>query len=154
MLFSQRDNFFSSFRLEEYLINQWARSANAQGRCLRYKRWPLALFQAFVSPDGVCYTQKKRISERWKIPWRRAWQPPPVFLPRECHGQRSLEGYSLLGHKESDATEANQHTCICRWQENKGKGKGFSGHLVQNLLPKVLLLVFINYIHHHLWYHT
>ena len=29
-----------------------------------------------------------------KIPWRRAWQPTPVFLPRESHGQRSLAGYS------------------------------------------------------------
>ena len=28
-----------------------------------------------------------------KIPWRRAWQPTPVFLPGESHGQRSLEGY-------------------------------------------------------------
>ena len=30
----------------------------------------------------------------WKIPWRRKWQPTPVFLPRESHGQRSLAGYS------------------------------------------------------------
>jgi len=29
-----------------------------------------------------------------KIPWRRAWQPTPVLLPEESHGQRSLEGYS------------------------------------------------------------
>ena len=29
-----------------------------------------------------------------KIPWRRKWQPTPVFLPGESHGQRSLEGYS------------------------------------------------------------
>jgi len=28
-----------------------------------------------------------------KIPWRRAWQPTPVFLPRESFGQRSLVGY-------------------------------------------------------------
>ena len=40
-----------------------------------------------------------------KIPWRRAWQPSPVFLPGESHGQKSLEGYSLWGHKESDMTE-------------------------------------------------
>ena len=26
----------------------------------------------------------------WKIPWRRKWQPTPVFLPGESHGQRSL----------------------------------------------------------------
>ena len=28
-----------------------------------------------------------------KIPWRRAWQPTPVFLPGESHGQRSLVGH-------------------------------------------------------------
>ena len=30
-----------------------------------------------------------------KIPWRRKWQPTPVFLPGKSHGQRSLAGYSL-----------------------------------------------------------
>ena len=29
-----------------------------------------------------------------KIPWRRAWKPTPVFLPRESHGQRILAVYS------------------------------------------------------------
>ena len=28
-----------------------------------------------------------------KIPWRRGWQPTPVFLPGESHGQGSLTGY-------------------------------------------------------------
>ena len=40
-----------------------------------------------------------------KIPWRRKWQPTPVFLPGESHGRRSLVGYSPQGHKESDKTE-------------------------------------------------
>jgi len=40
-----------------------------------------------------------------KIPWRRAWQPTPVFLPGESHGQRSLVGYGPQGHKELDMTE-------------------------------------------------
>ena len=40
-----------------------------------------------------------------KAPWRRAWQPIPVFLPGESHGQRSLVGYSPWGHKELDTTE-------------------------------------------------
>ena len=40
-----------------------------------------------------------------KILWGRAWQPTPVFLPGEFHGQRSLAGYSPWGHKESDMTE-------------------------------------------------
>ena len=30
----------------------------------------------------------------WEISWRRAWECPPVFLPGESHGQRSLVGYS------------------------------------------------------------
>ena len=29
-----------------------------------------------------------------KIPWKRAWQSTPVFLPGESHGERSLVGYS------------------------------------------------------------
>ena len=32
-----------------------------------------------------------------KIPWRRAWQPTPVFLPGESYGQRTLSGYSPRG---------------------------------------------------------
>ena len=40
-----------------------------------------------------------------KIPWRRTWQPIPVFLPGEFQGQRSLAGYSSQGRKESDTTE-------------------------------------------------
>ena len=40
-----------------------------------------------------------------KIPWRREWQPTPVFLPGESHGQRSLEGHSLWGHRELDTWE-------------------------------------------------
>ena len=40
-----------------------------------------------------------------KIPWRRGWQPTPVFLPGESHGQRSLEGCSSWGRTESDTTE-------------------------------------------------
>ena len=34
-----------------------------------------------------------------KIPWKRTWQPTPVFLPGEPHGQRSLVGYSPWGRK-------------------------------------------------------
>ena len=32
-----------------------------------------------------------------KIPWRREWQPTPVFFPGESQGQRSLAGYTALG---------------------------------------------------------
>ena len=49
-----------------------------------------------------------------KMPWRRKWQPIPVFLPGESHGQRNLEAYSPWDYKESDTTErlSTQHAGI------------------------------------------
>ena len=46
-----------------------------------------------------------------RSPWRRPWQPTSVFVPGESHGQRSLEGCSLWGCKES-ATEVTEHTHV------------------------------------------
>ena len=43
-----------------------------------------------------------------RFPWRRKWQPTPVFLPEKSCGQRKLAGYSPRGHKESDTTEYTQ----------------------------------------------
>ena len=39
-----------------------------------------------------------------KIPWRRKWQPTPVLLPQNSHGQRHLVGYSPCGRNKSDTT--------------------------------------------------
>ena len=39
-----------------------------------------------------------------KVPWRREWQPTPVFLPGEFHGQKSLVA-SVRGVTESGMTE-------------------------------------------------
>ena len=60
--------------------------------------------------------------EKWK-----AWQPTPVFLSGESHGQRSLVGYSPRGCKESDTTEWLHFTSswegetttisVCRWHD-------------------------------------
>ena len=57
-----------------------------------------------------CRRHKRHRFNPWvgKIPWRRAWQPTPVFSPGESHGQRSLAGYSSWGHKESDTTKVSQ----------------------------------------------
>ena len=59
-------------------------------------------------PSCQCRRCKRCGFDSWvgKIPWVRAWQPAPVFLPRESRGQRSLSGYSPWDHKESDMTEA------------------------------------------------
>ena len=45
-----------------------------------------------------------------KIPWRRKWQPTPVFLTGKSHGQRNLAGYSPWGLEESDTAELLTHT--------------------------------------------
>ena len=47
-----------------------------------------------------------------KIPWSRAQQSAPVFLPGESRGQRCLAGYSPWGHEELDMTEVTQHLFI------------------------------------------
>ena len=50
-----------------------------------------------------------------QISWRREWQPTPIVLPEKSHRQRSLAGYSPLGHKESDMTEqlSTKRNCVC-----------------------------------------
>ena len=51
-----------------------------------------------------CRRNKRSGFNLWarKIPWKRAWQPTPVFLPGESHQQKSLEIYSPWSHKESN----------------------------------------------------
>ena len=50
------------------------------------------------------------VQETWfdswvgKIPWRRKWQPTPVFLPGKSHGQRNLVDSQSMGSQESDTT--------------------------------------------------
>ena len=64
-------------------------------------------------PNGQCRRCKRCGFDPWvgKIPWRRAWQPTPVSLPRENRGQRSLAVYSPWGCIESDTTEVtSMHT--------------------------------------------
>ena len=49
-----------------------------------------------------------------KIPWRRKWQPTPVFLPGKSHGQRGLEGHSLQGLKRvGDDSVTKQQQLLC-----------------------------------------
>ena len=56
--------------------------------------------------ETACQCRRCRL-DPWagKIPWRRKWQPAPVFLPEKSHEQRSLVGYSPWGHEESEVTQ-------------------------------------------------
>ena len=46
-----------------------------------------------------------------RFPWRKKWQPTPVFLPGKCHGQRSLDGYSPWALKRVG------HDLTCKQQQ-------------------------------------
>ena len=66
---------------------------------------------------GGTYLPVQEMWETWvqslgqEDPLEHKWQPTPVLLPRESHGQRSLMGCSLVVHKESDMTEVTLHVC-------------------------------------------
>ena len=70
----------------------------------------------WLSKESTCQDRRCE-SYPWvgKIPWRRAWQPIPVFLPGKSHGQRSLAGYSPWDPKELDMAE-NPHTLQSLWK--------------------------------------
>ena len=52
-----------------------------------------------------CRRHKRWGFNSWEDRLERKWQPTPVFLSGELHGQRSLEGYSPRGCKELDMTK-------------------------------------------------
>ena len=66
-------------------------------------------FHFLAGSDGksICLQCRRLGFDPWvgKIPWRRKWQPTPVFLPGKFHGRRSLIGYSPGNCKESDTTK-------------------------------------------------
>ena len=70
---------------------------------LGYSHWASLIAQMVKSLPAVQETRAQSLSR--KIPWRRVWQPTPIFMPGESHGQKSLVGYSPWGCKESDTTE-------------------------------------------------
>ena len=87
-----------------------------------------------------------------KIPWRRAWQPTPVFLPGEFHEQRNLVGYSPRGSKDSDMTEATQHTRTADRGEHSSEkplwfGVAYIGGLRRSRL-QVPIISFLSFLLH------
>ena len=85
--------------------------------------------------ESACRSRKPRFDSLvGKIPWRRKWQPTPLFFLGKSHGQRSLVGYSPWGRiRVSHDLATKQHTpnstiiilyyhfsfCFCRLLESK-----------------------------------
>ena len=74
--------------------------------------WWIGLPKWLSGKEFVCQWRRHQRHgfDPWvgKIPWRRKWQPTPVFSAEESHEQRSLAGCSPWDCKESDMTE---HAC-------------------------------------------
>ena len=72
-------------------------------------------------PACQCRRCERHEFDPWvrKIPWMRAWQPTPIFLPGEFHGQRSLAGYSPCGPRESDTTKQLTLSLSIRLSDSK-----------------------------------
>ena len=81
----------------------WLRGKESACQCRRHRRQQFSLWVG-------------------KIPWRRAWQPTPVFLLGESYAQRSLVGHYPWGPKESDMTEVIEHhssSCTGHFRERQ-----------------------------------
>ena len=106
-------------RLSPSQVAQWERI------CLPLKELDRGACWAAVYGVTQNRTRLKRLSssssrrqgyDPWvgKIPWRRKWQPTPVFLPGKSHGLRRLLGCGPQCCKESDTTEhVHMHTHTC-----------------------------------------
>ena len=75
-------------------------------RVYRMNVWAPHVVLVVKSPPASAGATRDRFSP-WvrKAPWRRKWQPTPVFLSGKSHGQKSLVDYSPWGHKELDMTK-------------------------------------------------
>ena len=71
----------------------------------------ILLLKVWSGPGGSVVKNPPAMRETWvwtlgqEDPWRRKWQPTPVFLSGISHGWRSLVGYSPWGCKELDMPE-------------------------------------------------
>ena len=62
--------------------------------------------------ESTCQYRRPRLDPRvGKIPWRRKWQPTPVFFPGKSHRQGHVAGCSPWGHVELDTTQVTEHAC-------------------------------------------
>ena len=64
-----------------------------------------------------CRRRRRHEFNPWvgRIPWRRAWQPTPVFLPWESHGQRSPVGYHPCGHRVGHDWVTERSRPLTKW---------------------------------------
>ena len=71
--------------------------------------------------EPTCQCRKRK--RREFNPWVRKWQPTPIFLPGEFHGQRSRAGYSPWGRKGLEVTEQSHTHVRIQWRSLTGTAR-------------------------------
>ena len=136
-------SFLTSEQTQSPALGEQSLCHGSPGKWQKFQNW--RIFLRFTSSfyrlprwlsgrESTCQCRRCRF-DPWvgKIPWRRKWKPPPVFLPGEFHGQRSLVGYSPWGRnrvRHGLATKQQLHFdkvekqgLECVWGM-RGRGRG------------------------------
>ena len=149
------------------------------GQCSGSQTWPVHLHcgilaftlsspcswasQVVSGKESPCQCKGCRLNPSVrKVPWRRKWQPTPVFLPGKSHGQRNLVGYNPWGHQRVGHDWETKHQfpalpwpwwgCFCTWF---GSQSGLSRIFIQrsplsDTLCVIILSFFLHGKNHHL----
>ena len=87
------------------MVISLAQTLNSSHLVSHHERVLICLFMlpSWLSGKESTCQCRRCMFDPWirKIPWRRKWQPTPVFLPGKSYGQRSLAGCSPWSHKET-----------------------------------------------------
>ena len=104
---------YVSIKIKYVCIKYWVDQKVLFGFFPKMLKMNLGLPSGASGKESACQCRRGKISMFdpcvGMICWSRKWQPTPVFLPGESHGQRNLVGFGPWRLKESDMTE---HTCI------------------------------------------
>ena len=103
---------YKSKRNPNTTLNLVIKSQERRGRWKMYKNKSKAIDKMTIEYTYlICFQWRRLKFDSWvgKIPWRQEWQPAPVFMPEEFHGQRNMESNSPWGCKESDNIELLSH---------------------------------------------
>ena len=98
-----------------FILFMGSHDKNTEVVCHFLLQWTSLMAQIIKCLPTMQETQVQSLGQ--KIPSRRKWQPTPIFLSEESHGERNLVGYSPWGCKELDKTKQTSltHSLTLQW---------------------------------------
>ena len=101
-IFGGKDKYYSVSVVEKRVL-EWVGKSHGRRSLVGYSSW------GHKESDTTERLHFTPFTHFILYRWRRKWQPTPVLLPGESHGQRSLAGHGPWGRRESDTTEVTEH---------------------------------------------